>query len=112
MTYPLAANCKIHTRNLQKIIQVNCDIRQVLTKPLSTAATHTLIEVQQRLMTYKELKLHEDMLAPCEMNQLLDSMFDPEREIALCGIDCLEFHIRLVDSWLKQSINLRTSLKS
>ena len=106
MTYPLQANCKIHTRNLQKIITVHCDHRWVLTKPLSDTAVHALHTIQQRLMTYKELKLHEDILAPCEMNRLLDSMYEPEREIALCGIECLDFHIRLIDSWQQQKCRL------
>ncbi|MFM2587729.1 hypothetical protein [Vibrio sp. TBV020] len=103
MRYPLNANCKVHTRNLQKITTVHCDLKWQLTEPLSEEAKLSLTQVQQRLMTYKELKLHEGMIALSEIESILSHMSEPEREIAFCGVVCIDFHIRLIDSWLAQN---------
>jgi hypothetical protein len=102
MHYSLSADCKVHTRNLQKLITINSDKQGKLTRPLSANAMKALYQAQQRLMTYKELKLHEEMIALSEIESILINMSEPEREIALCGVICIDFHIRLIDAWLEQ----------
>ncbi|EEX93593.1 hypothetical protein VIOR3934_13182 [Vibrio orientalis CIP 102891 = ATCC 33934] len=98
----LSADCKVHTRNLQKFIAIDSDKQGQLTRPLSANAMKALYQAQQRLMTYKELKLHEEMIALSEIESVLIHMSEPEREIALCGEVCIDFHIRLIDAWLEQ----------
>jgi len=102
MHYPLSANCNVHARNLQRLITKDSDQYGNLTGPLSAHAVKTLHQTQQRLMTYKELKLHEEMIALSEIESILINMSEPEREIALCGVICIDFHIRLIDAWLEQ----------
>ncbi|TFH91557.1 hypothetical protein [Vibrio ouci] len=102
MPAQLSANCKVQTRNLQKLITIHCDQQWQLKEPLSVDTKQTLRTVQQRLMTYKELKLHEDMIALSEIEAILSQMSEPERDIAFCGVACIDFHIQLIDAWLEQ----------
>lgn len=104
MRYPLNATCKVHSCNLRTLIGVQCNTKWQLIEPLTPEQKVALTQAQQRLMTYKELKLHEELIALSEIESILAKMSEPEREIAFCGVVCISFHIRLIDSWFEQSL--------